>query len=157
MHYLARLKSLIDYCPETGEFTWKNGKPAGSVNDNGYLIIGIDYTRYRAHRLAFLFIHGYMPDQVDHEDHDTLNNRGNNLRDATHAENMQNRGMHENNTSGCCGVYPSRNKWRAEIRVNNKKVGLGSHSDINAAILTRKVAEFAYGFHANHGKQYLAR
>lgn len=41
---------------------------------------------------------------TDHVDGDTLNNQCSNLRDATNAQNLQNRGKQQNNTSGYKGV-----------------------------------------------------
>ena len=64
---------------------------------------------------------------VDHIDGDRLNNRRDNLRLATHAENMRNMKRPRTNTSGFKGVYWSRqhSKWRARIMHNGKQHCLG--------------------------------
>jgi HNH endonuclease len=59
------------------------GAVAGSLNSSGYLIIGIDYRRYLAHRLAFLWVEGRWPDGIDHCNLDRKDNRWCNLREAT--------------------------------------------------------------------------
>ena len=53
---------------------------------------------YRA-RLIFLYLYGYMPEEVDHQDNDPLNDRPSNLRAATHIQNAANqKGSSSNST-----------------------------------------------------------
>ncbi len=65
--------------------------------------------------------------EVDHIDGDGLNNRRENLRLATRAENMRNRKTPSNNTSGFKGVIRVewRKKWQARIVLNGKRKQLG--------------------------------
>lgn len=65
--------------------------------------------------------------EVDHWNHDTLDNRKQNLRKCTHAQNGKNRGKQANNTSGFKGVCWNklRSKWIAQLEVNKKHVNLG--------------------------------
>lgn len=67
----------------------------------------------------------------DHVNGDKLDNRRDNLRVATHAQNQQNRGKYANNKSGYKGVSWSSaaNKWVAMIRINNKQTYLGIFDD----------------------------
>jgi hypothetical protein len=73
-------------------------------------------------RNEHIFLHhlviGLPPDGlcVDHANSNTLDNRRENLRFVTHAQNMQNRRMNVSNVSGYKGVWPSGNRWCAEIR-----------------------------------------
>lgn len=63
----------------------------------------------------------------DHIDGDTLNNRRNNLRVASHADNMQNSAKPKNNTSGYKGVRRTESgKWEASICVNSEVMRLGT-------------------------------
>jgi len=66
-------------------------------------------------------------EMVDHADGDGLNNCRNNLRLATHTQNMANKRRPKNNKSGYKGVFwlKSHNKWRAEIARKGKKIFLG--------------------------------
>ena len=78
------------------------------------------------HRLLL----GALSDEVvDHIDGNPLNNTRRNLRICTHAENMRNRKMHANNASGLKGIYPFRGKWCAQIRVDGRKLFLGTHDN----------------------------
>jgi hypothetical protein len=116
---IARLRARLSYDTETGEFRWRTtGKLAGSPDEDGYLRIGIDGRRYRAHRLAWFYVHGEWPDLwIDHIDGVPSNNAIANLRQVTNAENQQNRAMQRNNKSGYRGVsQTAAGKWAATIR-----------------------------------------
>lgn len=66
--------------------------------------------------------------EVDHINSDGIDNRKENLRLCTHAENSRNRGIAKNNTSKYKGVWFSKryNRFFAETRLNGKKVYVGS-------------------------------
>ena len=73
---------------------------------------------------------------VDHANGDGLDNRRENLRLCSHSQNMQNRKMGKNNTSGYRGVHfvAQRGKWRVQIRIGGKRIYLGDfHDKIKAA------------------------
>ena len=156
----ARLKELLHYSPDTGQFTWridrrytKAGDIAGYVN-HGYIRIGVDSHYYLAHRLAFLYVDGRFPlHEVDHINHSPADNRWCNIRCVTHAENNRNKSAHCNNTSGTIGVHWDRKnaKWHARIKVNGVSVFGGCFTDKQEAMYRRKQLEQEYHFHANHG------
>ena len=94
----AELKQHLHYDPTTGVFTrlkhfhtTRIGKPAGGYNSKGYLVIKINYVDYYAHRLAFVYMYGYMPKEIDHIDRDKGNNRIKNLREVTRQDNILNK------------------------------------------------------------------
>jgi hypothetical protein len=158
-----KVKELLSYNPDTGNFTWRQdgvnqymvaGRIAGTRSGNGYLYISIDGVKIPAHRLVWLYEYGHMPDQIDHINHVTDDNRLVNLRGVDSAENGKNKRMLSNNTSGVTGVHFSniRKKWIAKIKLNRKVISLGSYTDFNAARMTRWLAERAYDFHKNHGR-----
>lgn len=60
-------------------------------------------------------------DLTDHRNGDGLDNRRENLRIATQAQNLMNRGCPSNNTSGFKGVTRKRDKWAAECRAGGAK------------------------------------
>ncbi|MFA7157432.1 MAG: hypothetical protein WC123_07070 [Bacilli bacterium] len=83
---------------------------------------------------------------VDHEFHETWDNRKDFLRIVTRSNNCMNRSLHSNNTSGVTGVYwnSKTEKWRAQITVDNNKMQLGSFDNKEDAIEVRKQAELEY-------------
>ena len=158
----SELKELLHYDPETGIFirliSFTNKVKAGGVagwnSSHGYIKISVKSQTYYAHRLAWLYIHGVWPKQIDHINHNPSDNRLVNLRETTQQENAKNASMKNTNKSGVTGIHlhePS-NKWRAYITVDGKAIHLGCFSIKNDAIKTRKEAEIKYGFHANHGR-----
>jgi hypothetical protein len=81
-------------------------------------------------------------EEIDHKNHNTLDNRRENLRRCTHRQNLFNQKKPSNNTSGFKGVYldKRRNKWRASIMVNNKTVFLGHYLTATKAAQAYDVA-----------------
>lgn len=75
-------------------------------------------------------------ERVDHINRNGLDNRRSNLRLATHSQNMINRKLQANNSSGYRGVYwhTRDKKWISQIRVNNKSVYLGCFLEIQDAV-----------------------
>jgi hypothetical protein len=135
-----RLKCLLDYDMDTGIFKWKvyrrNKAVPGSIAGSTYPAksgvmyawIGVDWIKYPAHTLAWMYVHGEMADELDHIDGDGLNNKISNLRPCTRSQNCANRRA-VSNASGYRGVYRERNKWRAQIRTNGVTTSLGSFDD----------------------------
>jgi len=84
--------------------------------------------------------------EVHHLDGNGLNNVRSNLRLVTHAENMRLRKGHKNNTSGHKGVNRSRQKWKADISVNSRKIHLGVFNTFEEAVAARIKAEKEFGY-----------
>jgi hypothetical protein len=142
----SRLHEVLDYDPATGVFRWKVrtsirnkvGAVAGiSVNDSGYAIITIDYCKFRAHRLAWLYMHGVWPSyEVDHINGHRSDNRILNLRDVQQELNQQNRrSANSNSRTGVLGVswHKQRGKYTARIKVGSRYRSLGLHETVEAA------------------------
>ncbi|MCK4816681.1 HNH endonuclease [bacterium] len=161
------LKSILNYDKDTGIFTWrvsrnnriKAGDLAGTLTSKGYIQVGIKIDGiallYGAHRLAWLYEYGKFPSKdIDHINHDRLDNRICNLREADQKINQKNRTINKNNKSGFTGVswHKNRNRWQATICVNKTIIHLGSFKDKNEAIMARLHANRLYKFHENHGK-----
>lgn len=130
-----RLKELLHYDADTGVFTWlknrsnvKAGSLAGALRKNGYIQICLDRKFWLAHRLAWLYMTGQMPDdQVDHIDGNGINNSWLNLRPSTTKQNAENLKQLKNNSSGFRGVvyYKRTNRWMAQLQHNGKNMCLG--------------------------------
>lgn len=129
-----RLRELLHYDPESGDFSWRAsdggrvaGRPVGSKNAFGYLRIRVDGRRYMAHRLAWLHVHGEWPEgEIDHRNRVKDDNRIANLRPVSRSENMQNR-VHarRDNKSGFLGAQRARGAWMARITVDGKERRFG--------------------------------
>ena len=81
------------------------------------------------------FLHHFLLGckRVDHIDRNGLNNCRNNLRPATVQQNACNK-ISVGGTSQYKGVYLNRKAWRAMIRIDKKKVHIGSYkTEIEAA------------------------
>ena len=88
---------------------------------------------------------------VDHKNHPPGNehkkdNRKSNLEIVTLSENMQNRTLNKNNTSGVSGVHwnKNENKWQVRIGVKGKRIQIGYFVNLEDAIRARKDAEYKY-------------
>lgn len=158
---VEEVKSLLDYDPLTGLFSWKikyftlyPGKPAGSKGVNGYLSVCIKRKNYYLHRLAFYVTYGYMPEIVDHINCIRSDNRILNLRETDIYGNNQNTKVRKNNKSGVKGVYwhAATKKWAAVITVKRKSIHLGCFATIEQAKKARREAAEKYqGIFVNHG------
>ena len=138
----ARLKEVLHYDPENGIFSWSEnrkkcskGALAGSVRSDGYVTIRIDYHRYYAHRIAWLYMTGQFPAmEIDHKDGNPSNNVWSNLREATPRQNMQNRPAQQNNKVGLKGVRKSgRDRYHAMIKTQSGSKYLGTFGSAEAA------------------------
>jgi len=105
------------------------GARAGSVTVGGYRQIDIFASGYKAHRVIFFLLTGLEPGGIDHINGDTSDNRIENLRAATHTQNMQNVRRRSDSTSGFKGVSfrKDRGDWQAYIAHGEKRVHLGFH------------------------------
>lgn len=134
------LRHYLSYDPETGLLTKNHrpeapqsfntrwaGKPAGSVGHKGYIFISIHNKQYTAHRLAWLYMTGELPQVVDHINNIAGDNRFCNLRAATIGQNGHNSKKRKNNKSGYKGVSWNKNaqKWVAQIKLNWEPKYLG--------------------------------
>lgn len=151
---IAYFMRYIRYEAPTGKFFWvshprlsmKNGTEAGCVKKDGYAVITIGRNNYKAHRVAWLFHHAEEPTKfIDHINGVRNDNRPENLRLATMAENHQNRAVSTKNTSGFVGVYYSEKDgaWHARIRVLPKRIYLGGYATAEEAHAAYKAAKCA--------------
>jgi hypothetical protein len=149
----SKLKKLLHYNPDTGDFTWKitsgrafKGNIAGCYGPKGYTQIRINMQNYRAHRLAFLYMEGYMPKEVEHLNHCVNDNRWENLAATDSTKNAINRPKRVDNKTGITGVGQHRDgrRWTAYIALRGKQTHFGIFTDFFEACCTRKSAENTY-------------
>lgn len=115
----------------------------------GYVQALVGNKHIRLHRLvmnaddpSIIIDHIQHPPRNQHK----VDNRKSNLRVVTKSQNNINSHKKKNNTSGITGVCWSTTKqrWKAEIQVDKKKINLGSFIDKNDAIKARREAEQKY-------------
>lgn len=150
------LKRLLEYDPESGIFTrrvsrggMKAGSVAGCLRPYGYTSIRVGGKDYQSHRLAFLYMEGYMPEnEIDHINRDPGDNRWSNLREVSRQCNIRNASVHSANKSRVKGVCwdRSRNKWMAQVMVDGINHCLGRFNDLAEAAAHRFAAEQCAGF-----------
>lgn len=144
---LDELKRIVAYDVSTGVFTWKVktcrktsvGAVCGCKDASGRVYIRINKKLYLSHRLAWFYVNGEFPNKfIDHINGNCSDNRIDNLREATHGENMQNlRKARSDSNSKLIGAMPDKKKWSSSIKLNHKKVYLGSFE-------TKEDAHLAY-------------
>ena len=155
------LQSLT-YKYNTGEFYWNKtvsskavkGSLAGTVNSDGYRQIKYKGKNYLSHRLVMLMLSEISSgEQVDHINHDRLDNRLSNLRLVNNATNHKNKKLYNNNKTGVLGVgfIDRLSKWSVHISVNGKQSYQGVFSTLFDATCVRKSLELKGNYHPNHG------
>lgn len=153
-----KLKKLMHYCPDTGKFTRLKQRTNCTDNpkpDNGYIKHFLRGREHKAHRLAWLYVHGSFPEHhIDHINQDRSDNRIANLRDVPNSVNVKNQKLRSGNKSGHNGVFwhKTQKRWKVSISVNSKRIHIGSFFNLDAAVAARKKADVEYGYHSNHGK-----
>ena len=155
----SRLKEVLHYEPATGVFTWlvsrgnqKAGTPAGVAGR--YVAIGVDGTTYRAHRLAFLYMLGYIPALIDHEDMDKCNNRWSNLRVASGSDNQANKRVTARNKLGVKGVSRNGKGFAAQLTKGGIKYRSTTYPTIEQA--AEAYAELARIHHGEYARSAVA-
>jgi poly-D-alanine transfer protein DltD len=143
-----RAKEAFDY--KDGELIWikpSKQKPqllnqnAGYLKQTGYKELCIDGIKIMVHRVIYIWHFGEFEGFLDHKNGDIKDNRIENLRIATKAQNNANVGC-RNNKSGVRNVYWRKDlkKWQVSLRKNKKSHHLGYFVTIEEA---QKVAEDA--------------
>lgn len=148
----ATARNLFEY--RNGKLVWnvsvnsraQMGCVAGSMDDNsGYVKVQINGKQYLAHRIVWLWHHGYLPEnQIDHINQNKGDNRIENLREVSPQCNQRNSKQRES-LSGVKGVnWDNLNrKWLANIKIYGKLINLGRYSSVLEAACHRLAAEQA--------------
>lgn len=157
-----KIKELFDY-REDGFLVRKHntqgnknyaGKIVGYIpkkisRNSRYVTTKIHGEHWCVHKLIYFYHYGYIPEQIDHINRNTFDNRIENLRPATSTQNMSNRGIFVNNKSGCKGVcwHKRLKKWQVSVGVNKKQRHIGYFDDFELAELVALEARDKF-----HGK-----
>lgn len=140
------LKSILDYNPETGEMTWIKptkyhpdllGKVAGNParTPKKYWVIQIHGKKYNRSRLAWLWMTGSFPKEfIDHKDGNSLNDKWDNLREASLMENAWNHKFRKRKYDFPMGVRQSKSgRYVARISHMKKQFTIGSFDTVEEA------------------------
>lgn len=173
---LEYLTECFSYDEKTGVLRWKErprkhfstdrgwrcfnsndaGNEAGTVTGNGYKVVTLNSRRRQVHRIIWMMAYKSWPAlHIDHINGNSGDNRLENLRQATDAENLRNCRIHRDNKTGFKGIHfhKARGKYHAQIMVGGTKIHLGyflTPEDAHAAYCT--AADKYHGAFANHGE-----
>ena len=137
-----RLRKLLKYDPATGVFRWRAnrhgrveiGDVAGCiVQPKGHRVIGIDDGRYRANRLAWLYMTGKWPKlEINYVNYNPSDTRWTNLREVTPSQRR--RRARRTNKLGVKGVWKTQTgRYVAEIKGAGKRTYIGVFDTIEEA------------------------
>lgn len=123
--------------------TWNTryaNKPAGTrmLGKQGRpeaVLVGYKGQLYKVHRIIWAIVHGSIPEdlEVDHRNSNPFDNKLDNLRLATHAQNMANRAIRSSRPLSLSGAYIRSRRFRASISVAGKTKYLGTFNSAEEA------------------------
>lgn len=167
------IRSLVKYNPETGVIVWQernvelfnpvngrsaenccavwNAKYAGKIagTRKQYMYLKLLGTGYMAHRIAWKWMTGEEPPEIDHINRDKFDNRWSNLRSVTRAQNMRNKGQLVTNTSGYKHITWSKklSRWVVQMQVPGKgQRQVAWETNLTDAVVARGLAYERYGY-----------
>jgi len=150
-----RISELFEY--QDGKLLWRvnrgrirAGDEAGAVIPNGRLYVQFDGKKHLVHRVIWFLHHGDCPEFLDHIDGNPLNNRIENLRPATKAQNAMNRKVRTDSSTGVKGITPKGKRFGACIYLDGTAKYLGTFDSAD-------LAQAAYAAAANKYFKEFAR
>jgi len=154
--YNETMGRLVYKIPPSPNFKNKEGKPAGSRHREGGYQVCYKRAVYLHCRLIWMYVYGVDPSdlEIDHINGNRADDRIQNLRIATRAQQQWNVGKTKSNTSGCKGVsfYKRLNKWRADIRLEGRQKNLGYFTTLEEAkVAYQKAADALHKEFKNYG------
>jgi hypothetical protein len=144
---LKQLKKELCYDPNTGVWTWliskgrkcKKGQRAGWIHHNGYRFIIWKGVQYSSARLAWFYMTGTWPIEVDHKNNKPSDDSWNNLREASRTQNMRNQKKQYRVSHK--GIVFCRGKKQKPYRARIHIAGISKHLGYFA---TKTLAHTAY-------------
>ena len=149
------LNELFRY--EDGNLFWKKstgfpkqiaGFEVNDYNSHNYKRVTVNGKRYKVHQIIFMMHHGYIPLVIDHIDRNRLNNKIENLRPCTWAQNSQN-SLHKKGVTNVKNVNYRKDlkKYQVKMNVNGERKHFGYYFDLEIAKFVAETMRYKY-----HGK-----
>lgn len=143
---LHLLRSKVKYDRKSGNFLDKKTKlKLNYRRSDGYENVLFEGVTYLAHRLAWYYVKGEWPPEIDHKDRNRSNTAFSNLRKCTRTENIGNGiGWGSKKKSKLPrGVFyhpVDKTRFRAQIFINRKAVHLGVFDTVAEAVEAYTIA-----------------
>lgn len=153
LHKIFEYKDGILYWKNSGQKKY-NGKIAGNNKKTGYNSIKLNHKMYLVHRLIYIMHYDFLPKFIDHINNNKLDNRIENLREATREQNNQNVKIRKDSSSNIKNVSlcKKNNKFLVRVSINKQRHHIGYFDDVELAELVAIMAREKYhGNFANHG------
>lgn len=154
------MSKIEDYLYENmGRVYWKKAKGSRGVVGNRFGSYSgrywhgmFDGKMYKEHQLVFYLNRGYIPKNIDHINGDCLDNRIENLREATSVENGRNAKLRKDSGTGHKNVIfdKERSMYRVEFKHQNKTVFMKRFDDLELACLVAD--EYRSKFHGQFAR-----
>lgn len=154
------IKALFDYLPEgnllrkikTGQTTFAGQIVRGQSTSTGHVRLKIHGGTFYMHHVVWCWHHGTWPTYLDHINNNPSDNRIENLREATHTQNMWNSKGRAGQT-GIKGVVweKAKKRYRVRMRANGKRLSFGYFKTLEEARIAVEAARTTYhGEFARH-------
>lgn len=140
-HYVGILPNGLEFLFDIDDYD-KVSQYCWTLSGVGYPVASL------GNRSNHIYLHNLILGKVvnydiDHINHNKLDNRKKNLRIVSHSENILNAKLNKNNKSGYKGVSWNKrySKWEVFITINYKHIFLGRYDNLDDAIKARKIYE----------------
>lgn len=111
----------------------------------GYIVVRLCGHVFTVQAVVWRMMTGkWCVNSIDHINGIRDDNRWSNLREATAAQNARNRSIYAKNNTGFVGVHRRGRRWLARIRVGDSHKHLGTFTNVDDAVLARRLAETHY-------------
>lgn len=153
-----KARPLSDFRTKRAASSWNAryaGTRAGSPMSNGYRMIAILNTKFLEHRIIFQMMIRPLShkERVDHVDQDFTNNRHQNLRACSHAQNLMNQPGRRSSACMPKHVYWSarEKKFKVAMRAKGIKHNIGTFKTLEEARSAAEAARMVlHGEYADH-------